>query len=58
MREHVGMTKVDFAAAIGCTSTAVYMWEERNRRPSKIASKLLSDVFGRPLDQRRAEVAA
>ena len=57
MREHVGMTQLEFAAAVGITPTSVSMWELGKTRPSRMASKFLSATFGDRLD-KLDEVAA
>ena len=57
MRKHVGMTQLEFANAIGCAPNSVSLWERDEVAPSRLMSRVLTDVFGRP-DQKSDGVAA
>jgi DNA-binding transcriptional regulator YiaG len=58
MRRHVGMTQQAFSEALGVSMGMVYRWEADKSRPGPAWSRLLSDTFGRPLDQRRDDGVA
>jgi len=58
MRRHVGLTQQAFAEALGVSLGTVHRWEAGRSQPQRSWSRLLSDVFGRPLDQRRDDGVA
>lgn len=58
MRIHVGMTQLEFAGSLGVTPGMVSRWETDKARPGPAWSRLLSNVFGRPIDQRRDDGVA
>ncbi len=55
MRKHTGLSQQRFAEALGVTMGMVYRWEAGKSQPGPAWSRLLTDTFGRPLDQLRRD---
>jgi putative transcriptional regulator len=58
IREAIGMTQVEFAAAYEFSVRTVQEWERGAKRPSGPARKLLRDIKGDPEGLRKALAAA
>lgn len=49
LRVQAGLTQQDLATKLGVSVRAVSMWETGKSKPSKMACKMLEQVFGKEM---------
>ncbi len=56
LREAAGLTQLELAFQLGCTSSAVYNWERGRNEPKASQLRAMARVFGVSMDEIEFEV--